>query len=85
VRPSQLLIPVDTHVARIATYLGLTRRKVAGCSMVLEITDHLRALDPSDPVKYDFALSRLGILGSCQRRRDVSLCRTCELLPVCQL
>src|SRR3989338_3787467 len=63
--PSKLIIPLDTHIARICIYLGLTRLKSAGWKMAEEITDNLKLLDPDDPVKYDFALCHLGISGEC--------------------
>ena len=80
-----LWMPVDTHVARIARYIGLTDRQTVGWPMVREITERLRTIDPNDPVKYDFALSRLGILGACPSRRDAILCARCALVPVCRL
>jgi uncharacterized protein (TIGR02757 family) len=83
--PRQLLVPVDTHIARIARYIGLTERKSAGWEMTEEITASLRALDPLDPVRYDFALCRLGILDACPRRRNEIKCAACPLLPVCRL
>jgi len=82
-RPSQLLVPVDTHVARISRRLGLTTRRTAGQAMAREITAALGALDPVDPVKYDFALARLGILGVCPSRRDPERCAACPLSPAC--
>jgi uncharacterized protein (TIGR02757 family) len=85
VLPRQLLVPVDTHVARIAAYIGLTRRRSASWKTTEEITASLRKLDPGDPVRYDFALCRLGILDACPRRRDPLKCATCSLLPVCRL
>jgi uncharacterized protein (TIGR02757 family) len=57
----RLIIPVDTHVARIGRQLGLTHRNAADLRMAMEITESLRRFDPNDPVKYDFVLSRLGI------------------------
>ncbi|MFW5741813.1 MAG: TIGR02757 family protein [Spirochaetota bacterium] len=57
----ELMMPVDTHVLRVARALGLTRRKVASIATSREITDALRAIAPSDPVRYDFALTRPGI------------------------
>jgi uncharacterized protein (TIGR02757 family) len=56
VLPSKLVIPVDTHIARVSRRLGLTRLKSPGWPMALEITSSLRKLDPDDPVRYDFAL-----------------------------
>ena len=67
--PGKLIIPVDTHVARVSKKLGLTRLKTPGLTMALDITQSLRRFDPADPVKYDFALCRLGMLhGSPQFR-----------------
>jgi uncharacterized protein (TIGR02757 family) len=62
IRPGQLLMPLDVHVDRVARRLGLLERRQTDWLAVLELTDKLRALDPDDPVKYDFALFGLGIL-----------------------
>ncbi len=62
IRPAQLLIPLDVHVERVARALGLLERKQRDWLAVIELTDKLRALDPEDPVKYDFALFGLGAL-----------------------
>ena len=83
--PSQLLLPLDTHVARIGRYLGLTSRKSNGAATVQEMTRNLRTFAPEDPIQFDFALSRLGILGHCPRKRDRDRCATCDLVSVCQL
>ncbi len=82
--PAQLVVPLDTHVARLSGYLGLTRLKSPGGRMALDITESLRRLDPADPVKYDFALTRLGILRDCPPRRDVAKCARCALVEVCR-
>ncbi len=58
----RLVIPLDTHLFRICRALGLTHRKQANLRAALEITESFRALAPKDPIKYDFAISRLGIL-----------------------
>ena len=62
VSPAKLMMPLDTHVARIVRRLGLTRMKQANWRMAREVTRRLRAFDPDDPVKYDFALCRIGVL-----------------------
>jgi uncharacterized protein (TIGR02757 family) len=61
VKPSQLICPCDVHVDRVARKLGLIDRKQTDWKTAVELTDHLRKLDPHDPVKYDFALFGLGI------------------------
>lgn len=63
VSASRLVLPLDTHLLRVVRALGWTRRKSAGWPMALEATARLRGLDPADPIRFDFALSRLGILG----------------------
>ncbi|MBI2884323.1 MAG: TIGR02757 family protein [Candidatus Methylomirabilis oxyfera] len=62
VSPAKLIVPLDTHVARIARQLGLTTIKQTNWRMAKEVTERLRIFDPEDPVKYDFAICRLGIL-----------------------
>ncbi|MGH7381203.1 MAG: TIGR02757 family protein [Candidatus Methylomirabilales bacterium] len=62
--PAKLIIPLDTHVAQVSRRLRLTRMKSPGLAMALEITENLKRFDPADPVKYDFALCRLGMLHS---------------------
>ncbi len=58
---SGLIVPLDTHMHRICLTLGLTKRKQADMKTALQITDSFRAVVPDDPVRYDFALTRLGI------------------------
>ena len=61
-KPSQLICPVDVHVARVAKRLGLLQRKQTDWNAALELTQHLRLLDMEDPAKYDFALFGLGVM-----------------------
>jgi uncharacterized protein (TIGR02757 family) len=79
---SALVVPLDTHVHRISMRIGLCRRRAADAKAALEITAALGGLDPDDPLKYDFALAHLGILGDCtgKRRRE---CQGCPLETVC--
>jgi len=61
VLPADLIIPLDTHMRNISLKLGLTKRKTPDIKTALEITAAFRAINPQDPVKYDFALTRFGI------------------------
>ncbi len=63
IKTSQLLMPLDVHVDRVARRLQLIERKQTDWRTVLALTERLRELDPIDPVKYDFALFGLGVLG----------------------
>jgi len=61
VRKDELIIPVDTHIARISIELGLTKRKNVTWQMAEEITEKLKLFDKNDPIKYDFAICHIGI------------------------
>jgi uncharacterized protein (TIGR02757 family) len=84
VDPSKLVMPVDTHVHRIATFLGLNNRKSADWKAARALTDRLAKFDRTDPVRYDFAICRLGILDLCSRRRKKENCDVCLLRDVCR-
>lgn len=85
IQPDKLLIPLDTHIVRISQNIGLTKRKGPDWKMAEEITENLKMLDPKDPVKYDFALCRLGILEHCPKRKDFKKCERCLIKKVCIL
>lgn len=59
--PSKLVVPLDTHMHKLSRAMGLTRRKQADRRTAEEITTAFRTVAPDDPVRYDFALTRLGI------------------------
>ena len=62
ISPSQLICPVDLHVARVARRFNLLHRKQTDWQAAVELTNYLKEFDPADPVKYDFALFSLGAL-----------------------
>jgi uncharacterized protein (TIGR02757 family) len=82
---SHLVMPLDTHVARISRNIGLSVRATADWRMALEVTAALRRLHPEDPVRYDFAICRLGILDACPSRRDPLKCAGCGIRAICRL
>ncbi|TVR81722.1 MAG: TIGR02757 family protein [Saprospirales bacterium] len=59
--PSELFIPFDLHVERIARRLNLLERKQRDWKTVVALTEKLKTFDPKDPVKYDFALFGMSI------------------------
>ncbi|MBM3751568.1 MAG: TIGR02757 family protein [Acidimicrobiia bacterium] len=82
-RAGQLVIPLDTHTIRTGKCLRLTKRASPGWKMAAEITAALRTLDPADPVRYDFSLCHLGMMGACgykTKQRDTQ----CPLKGVCR-
>lgn len=58
---SELLIPLDTHVARVSREMGLLERSANDFKSVLELTNNLKNFDKKDPVKYDFAIFGYGV------------------------
>lgn len=81
--PSQLIVPLDTHTIRVGRCLRLTRRQTPGWAMAADITGALRRLDPADPVRYDFALCHLSMMGACgwstrRGNRDCPLRQHCR-------
>jgi uncharacterized protein (TIGR02757 family) len=65
VRPGQLIVPLDTHIIRVGQCLRLTKLKSPGWRMAADITASLRALDPVDPIKFDFSICHLGMMSAC--------------------
>ena len=84
VDPAKLVMPLDTHVHRIATFLGVSNRKTADWKAARRLTTRLARLNAADPVRYDFAICRLGILDLCSRRRRKENCDVCLLRDVCR-
>lgn len=82
---SQLVIPLDTYIARIGRRIGLTKRASPDWKMALEITESLKKFDPQDPVKYDFALCRVGMLNGCPVKPNTLVCSSCPLFLFCKI
>jgi len=61
ISPAKLIVPLDTHMYRISKKLGFTNRKAPNYTTAIEITQAFKKFSPDDPVRYDFALTRLGI------------------------
>ena len=83
VPPSALIVPLDTHVIRVGRCLRLTRYTSPGWRMASDITASLRAIDPADPVKYDYALCHLGMMNACGFNRAPADSQ-CPLRGVCR-
>jgi uncharacterized protein (TIGR02757 family) len=78
----KLIVPVDVHMARLCRILGLHDDKTTSVRTALRITGAFAKIEPTDPVKYDFSLSRIGILENCtgQSRPE---CACCTLYDIC--
>ncbi len=75
VSPARLVIPLDVHMHRIGRGLGLTQSRYANLRTALEITAAFRRIAPDDPVRYDFALTRLGIRSDTDLEGFLARCR----------
>ena len=82
---SRLVIPLDTHIARISRLLGLTTRNDLSWKTAADITASLALLDANDPVKYDFALCHYGMSGVCPAKPVRENCRRCALQTTCRV
>jgi len=80
---TRLIVPVDVHIARLCRILGLYDRKTVSLSTAVKITESFAEIEPADPVKYDFALTRIGILDNCTGHHR-SGCQFCELFGLCR-
>jgi uncharacterized protein (TIGR02757 family) len=79
---TRLIVPIDVHMGRLCRILGFHDKNTVSLSTAVQITECFAEIEPADPVKYDFALSRIGIVENCngQYRNE---CRKCELFPFC--
>jgi uncharacterized protein (TIGR02757 family) len=62
---SKLIVPLDTHVIRLGRCLRLTKYTSPGWRMAADITASLRAIDPVDPVRFDFSICHVGMMNAC--------------------
>jgi uncharacterized protein (TIGR02757 family) len=75
---AKLVAPLDVHMHRIGRALGATRRRSADLRAALEVTEAFRAIAPDDPVRYDFALTRLGIRDDADAEAFLACCGAAE-------
>jgi uncharacterized protein (TIGR02757 family) len=83
VSPARLIVPLDTHVIRLGHCLRLTHYATPGWKMAAEITAALRAINPADPVRFDFSLCHVGMMNACgfnRPQRDAQ----CPLRGICK-
>ena len=76
VPPAKLIVPLDTHMHRIGAALGMCSRKPADLLTALAITAAFREIQPEDPVRYDFTLTRFGIRAELDEREFLSRCKS---------
>lgn len=79
---SKLIVPIDVHMGRLCRILGFHDNKTISLKTAIRITEIFSKIEPDDPVKYDFALSRIGIVENCNGKFGPS-CNFCQLQPFC--
>jgi len=80
---AKLIVPIDVHMGRLCKFLGFHNHKTISLKTAVEITKHFSKIEPSDPVKYDFALSRIGIVENCTGKYGIT-CESCDLEIFCR-
>jgi uncharacterized protein (TIGR02757 family) len=80
---SKLIVPLDVHMARLSRILGFHTHKTISMKTAAAVTRSFAAFEPNDPVKYDFALSRIGIVENCTGKCRIG-CEACELFKFCR-
>jgi uncharacterized protein (TIGR02757 family) len=78
----KLIVPLDVHMHRLSRILGFHTQKTPSLSTAVRITKSFAEIEPDDPVRYDFALSRIGIIENCNGQIGKS-CKKCELFDLC--
>ena len=80
---TRLVVPIDVHMGRLCKILGFYNQKAVSLKTAVQITQGFAEIEPTDPVKYDFSLSRIGIVENCngQYHND---CEFCELFKFCR-
>ena len=71
---AQLIVPIDIHIFRVSKMLGFCRRKNISIKTAVEVTERFAQIEPDDPVKYDFALCRIGM---SQNSEDWNMIKSC--------
>ncbi len=79
---SKLIVPVDVHMGRLCNMLGLCESSQASLKNALQITKSFAEIVPEDPAKYDFCLSRVGIVENCNGKYRLE-CEVCDLAEFC--
>jgi uncharacterized protein (TIGR02757 family) len=80
---SKLVVPVDVHMGRLSAILGLHSSTNISLKTAVAITRSFAEVSPGDPVKYDFALCRVGIYEGCTGKKS-EFCTKCELFEYCK-
>ena len=79
---SELKMPIDTHILRFAKNNGIIKNETANKINLEAVSSFFREINSGDPAKYDFALTRLGIVIGC-KYQECDYCVKCQHKKVC--
>ncbi|PJZ45652.1 TIGR02757 family protein [Leptospira brenneri] len=83
IQPNQIPFPLDVHIQKLIRILGITDRKSFGVKEAYLIKEFFMNLNPTDPLLYDFYLTRVGIIEKCNASYQKEICENCYLKEVC--
>ncbi|WP_243401295.1 TIGR02757 family protein [Leptospira harrisiae] len=83
IHPNQIPFPLDVHIQKLIQVLGITTRKSFGVKESYLTREFFKQLNPTDPLLYDFYLTRVGIIEKCTSIYKTEVCETCYLKEVC--
>ncbi|MCF7973390.1 MAG: TIGR02757 family protein [Phycisphaerae bacterium] len=84
VNPAKLVVPMDVHMSRLCRMIGFHTQNQVSLDTARQVTRRFAEMCPEDPVKYDFAMSRLGIVEQC-KGEACAHCPGCELQTLCSV
>ncbi len=79
---SSLFMPVDTHIMRMAINLNIVDKKDTPKKALEKVTSFFKELNYDDPAKYDFSITRLGIVSNCKYSEN-EVCSNCINNQIC--
>ncbi|MBC7091240.1 MAG: DUF2400 family protein [Nitrososphaeria archaeon] len=82
---AKLMVPLGLEIQRVAGRIFYGKDTKASRSESIKITELLKQVNPEDPIKYDFVLSRPALLGWCLKETEYSHCQTCLLRQACKI
>lgn len=83
--PEVLTIPLDVHITQFAQRVNLIQNSNANKGNMIAVTNFFRQISPQDPAKYDFSLTRPGIIRGCTFTLDKKVCYNCPQHSICKL
>ncbi|MCW7493259.1 TIGR02757 family protein [Leptospira sp. 2 VSF19] len=83
IQPNQIPFPLDVHIQKLIRILGITDRKSFGVKEAYLIKEFFKEISPTDPLLYDFYLTRVGIIERCNAKYEKGICEVCYLKDVC--